>query len=87
MMHTAGLDSRNTMIAATSICLGVGVTQVDGFFDYLPPIIGQIFAGNMVAGVFITGLVMELLLPKDPAVFDIEDVEITDPTIDDTDNY
>lgn len=32
MMHDAGMDQRNTLIAATSICLGVGVTQVDSFF-------------------------------------------------------
>jgi len=70
MMIDAGLDNRNTLIAATSLCLGVGVTQVDGFFDYLPSIIGEIFAGNMVAGVFVVGLIMELLLPKDPAKYE-----------------
>ena len=70
MMIDAGLDNRNTLIAATSLCLGVGVTQVDGFFDHLPAIIGEIFAGNMVAGVFVVGLIMELLLPKDPAKYE-----------------
>ena len=70
MMIDAGLDNRNTLIAATSLCLGVGVTQVEGFFDYLPSIFGEIFAGNMVAGVFVVGLIMELLLPKDPAKYE-----------------
>ena len=70
MMLEAGLDNRNTLIAATSLCLGVGVTQVEGFFDYLPSIIGEIFAGNMVAGVFVVGLLMEILLPKDPAKYE-----------------
>ncbi len=70
MMIEAGLDNRNTLIAATSICLGVGVTQVEGFFDYMPSIISEIFAGNMVAGVFVVGLIMELLLPKDPAKYE-----------------
>ena len=70
MMIDAGLDNRNTLIAATSICLGVGVTQVEGFFDYLPSIFGEIFAGNMVAGVFVVGLIMEILLPKDPAKYE-----------------
>ena len=70
MMIDAGLDNRNTLIAATSICLGVGVTQVEGFFDHMPAIIGEIFAGNMVAGVFVVGLIMELLLPKDPAKYE-----------------
>ena len=63
-------DNRNTLIAATAICLGVGVTQVEGFFDHMPAIIGEIFAGNMVAGVFVVGLIMELLLPKDPAKYE-----------------
>ena len=70
MMIEAGLDNRNTLIAATSLCLGVGVTQVEGFFDHLPAIIGEIFAGNMVAGVFVVGLIMEILLPKDPAKYE-----------------
>lgn len=67
MMHDAGMDQRNTLIAATSICLGVGVTQVDGFFNKLPSFIGDIFAGNMVAGVFVVGLILDLCLPRDPS--------------------
>ena len=70
MMHAAGMDNRNTLIAATSLCLGVGVTQVDGFFDYMPAIFGEVFAGNMVAGVFVVGLLMELFLPKNPAAYE-----------------
>ena len=70
MMIEAGLDNRNTLIAATALCMGVGVTQVEGFFDHLPAIIGEIFAGNMVAGVFVVGLIMEILLPKDPAKYE-----------------
>ena len=67
MMHDAGMDQRNTLIAATSICLGVGVTQTDGFFNELPSFIGDIFAGNMVAGVFVVGLILDLCLPRDPS--------------------
>ena len=77
MMLDAGLDNRNTLIAATALCMGVGVTQVEGFFDHLPAIVGEIFAGNMVAGVFVVGLIMELLLPKDPAKYEafVEKIE------------
>ncbi len=84
MMIDAGLDNRNTLIAATSICLGVGVTQVEGFFDGLPAIFGEIFAGNMVAGVFVVGLIMEILLPKDPAKYEafIEQIEEDFPELD-----
>ena len=70
MMHDAGMTPRNTLIAATSICLGVGVTQVDGFFNNLPAFIGDVFAGNMVAGVFVVGLIMDRLLPRDPKCYD-----------------
>jgi xanthine/uracil permease len=70
MMHDAGMNQRNTLIAATSICLGVGVTQVDGFFDQLPAFVGEIFAGNMVAGVFVVALILDICLPKDPKHYD-----------------
>ena len=87
MMIEAGLDNRNTLIAATAICLGVGVTQVEGFFDYMPAIFGEIFAGNMVAGVFVVGLIMEILLPKDPAKYEAvmhrfdEELDMEDPAL------
>lgn len=71
MLHDAGMDQRNTLIAATSICLGVGATQVDGFFNELPSFIGDIFAGNMVAGVFVVGLILDLCLPKDPKHYEM----------------
>ncbi len=74
MMLEAGINNRNTLIAATSICLGVGVTQVDGFFDNLPGIFGDIFAGNMVAGVFVVGLVLELCLPKDLSRYEAQEL-------------
>mgnify|MGYP004525934407 FL=1 len=67
MMHDAGMNQRNTLIAATSICLGVGVTQVDGFFDQLPTFIGEIFAGNMVAGVFVAALILDIC-PRIPSI-------------------
>jgi len=71
MMHDAGMTNRNTLIAATSLCLGVGVTQVNGFFDNLPSVFGSIFAGNMVAGVFVVGMILELCLPRDPKRYEV----------------
>lgn len=65
MMVDAGINNRSTIIAATSLCIGVGVTQVEGFFDRMPSLVGDIFANNMVAGVFVVGLILELCLPKD----------------------
>lgn len=75
MLQEAGMNNRSTLIAATSICLGVGVTEVDGFFDNLPAVFGAVFAGNMVAGVFVVGLIMELCLPKDPARYETRPAE------------
>lgn len=75
MLQEAGMNNRSTLIAATSICLGVGVTEVDGFFDNLPAVFGDVFAGNMVAGVFVVGLIMELCLPKDPARYETRPAE------------
>ena len=75
MLQEAGLNNRSTLIAATSICLGVGVTEVDGFFDNLPAVFGDVFAGNMVAGVFVVGLILELCLPKDPARYETRPAE------------
>jgi NCS2 family nucleobase:cation symporter-2 len=64
MLGKCGLDQRNTLIAAASFAIGIGVTQVDGFFDHMPQLVGDIFAGNPVAGVFVVSMVLSLALPK-----------------------
>ena len=48
----------------------MGVTQVEGFFDQMPAFIGDIFAGNMVAGVFVVGLILDICLPRDPSRYE-----------------
>ena len=64
MLSQCGLDQRNTLIAATSLSIGIGVTLVSGFFDHMPKLIGDIFAGNPVAGVFVVAMVLSLTMPK-----------------------
>ena len=65
MISACGDTERNMTIVALAFCVGVGVTFVDAsFFHALPPIIGEIFAGNSVAGVFVISLLLDLLLPK-----------------------
>ena len=65
MIAACGDTERNMTIVALAFCVGVGVTFVDpAFFSNLPPIIGEIFAGNSVAGVFVISLLLDLLLPK-----------------------
>ena len=65
MIAACGDTERSMTIVALAFCVGVGVTFVDpAFFSALPPIVGEIFAGNSVAGVFVISLLLDLLLPK-----------------------
>lgn len=64
MLSKCGLNQRNTLIAATSFAIGIGVTQVDGFFAHMPSMVGDIFANNSVAGVFVVSMILSLILPK-----------------------
>lgn len=63
MMNSCEWNEKTTLIVATSLCVGIGVTQVDGFFQYLPSVFGDIFAGNPVAGVFVVSMIMSLIIP------------------------
>ncbi len=83
MLGQCGMSQRNTLIVATSFCIGIGVTQVQGFFDHMPAIVGDIFAGNPVAGVFVVAMIMSLCLPKK---VDLESIDaLTEETIDNDD--
>ncbi|MDO4492394.1 MAG: nucleobase:cation symporter-2 family protein [Clostridia bacterium] len=66
MLSSCGMDERNTIIAATSFCVGIGVTTNPTIFQHMPKIVGDIFAGNSVAGVFVVAMIMSLLLKKKP---------------------
>ncbi len=58
-------NERNMTIVSLAFCVGIGITQVDiSFFSALPPVVGEIFAGNAVAGVFVISLLLSLVLPK-----------------------
>ena len=72
MLGQCGLDQRNTLIAAASFAIGIGVTQVDGFFSHMPQVIGDIFSGNPVAGVFVVSMILSLALPKKVDLKDID---------------
>lgn len=65
MLAKAGFGSRNTIITAASLCIGIGATQAEGFFDCLPEIVGDIYSKNIVAGVFTVGLILEIAIPKE----------------------
>ena len=80
MLAHCKMDQRNTLIVAASFCIGIGVTQVPGFFAHMPKIVSDIFQGNPVAGVFVVAMLMSLLLPKDVHAENID--ALTEETID-----
>ena len=65
MIGACGFTQRNITIAAISLSIGLGFTQVPEMFDLFPDMIRTIFAENCVAVVFISSIIMNLVLPKD----------------------
>ena len=63
MVAQNGNTQRNSLIVAISLGIGVGSNMVDGFYAFMPFWIRRIFKGNMVAGVFVIALLLDLLLP------------------------
>lgn len=64
MISKCGFTQRNVIIAALSLSIGLGFTQVPEMFSIFPAIIRTVFAENCVAVVFITSIVLNLILPK-----------------------
>ncbi len=65
MIGSCGYTQRNVTIAALSLSIGLGFTQVPEMFSIFPDIIRTIFAENCVAVVFLTAIVLNLVMPKD----------------------
>ena len=65
MIGSCGFSQRNITIAALSLSIGLGFTQVPDMFNIFPDIIRTIFAENCVAVVFLSAIIMNLILPKD----------------------
>lgn len=65
MLKECEFDDRTMIIVSLSFCIGVGLTQTSGnFFSAFPQVVGDIFNGNAVAGVFVISLLLSLFLPK-----------------------
>ncbi len=68
MIARAGFSQRNITIAALSLAVGIGFTQVGDLFANFPELIQSVFAQNCVAVVFLVAVVANLVLPKDDGV-------------------
>lgn len=65
MISKCGYSQRNITIAALSLSIGIGFTQVADIFRIFPKIVQNVFAENCVAVVFVVAIVLNLILPKD----------------------
>lgn len=65
MIGACGYTQRNITIAALSLSIGLGFTQVPEMFNIFPDIIRTIFAENCVAVVFLAAVILNLVMPRD----------------------
>lgn len=65
MISKCGFSHRNITIAALSLSVGIGFTQVPEIFAVFPEIVQNVFAENCVAVVFLVAIILNLVLPKD----------------------
>ncbi len=65
MIVSCGYNHRNITIAALSLSVGLGFTQVPQMFEIFPDIIRTVFAENCVAVVFLVAIIMNLVMPKE----------------------
>ena len=56
---------RNITIAALSLTIGIGFTQVSDIFVHFPALFQQIFASNCIAVAFVVALILSLVLPSE----------------------
>ena len=65
MIGGCGFTQRNITIAALSLGIGLGFTQVPEMFSIFPNLIYTIFAENCVAVVFLAAILLNLVMPKE----------------------
>lgn len=68
MIARAGFSQRNILIAALSLAIGIGFTQVGDLFAIFPELVRSVFADNCVATVFLVAVITNLVLPKEKAL-------------------
>lgn len=65
MIGSCGYTQRNITIAALSLSIGLGFTQVPDMFNIFPDLVRTIFAENCVAVVFLAAIILNLVMPKE----------------------
>lgn len=65
MIARAGFTQRNILIAALSLAVGIGFTQVPQILSAFPQTVQDIFASNCIVSAFVVALVANLLLPSE----------------------
>lgn len=68
MIASAGFTQRNITIAAVSLAMGIGFTQVSEIFVAFPELLQNIFVGNSVALTFLAAVILSACLPKDTII-------------------
>lgn len=66
MVAKAGFNQRNITIVALSLSIGIGFTTASeiGLWHEFPEMIQSVFSANVVAVVFVTSIILNLVLPK-----------------------
>ena len=68
MIASAGFTQRNITIAAISLAMGIGFTQVSDIFVAFPELLQNIFVGNSVALTFLAAVVLSTCMPKNAII-------------------
>ena len=63
MISEAGYTQRNITIAALSLTIGIGFTQVGDIFANFPALFQSIFASNCIAVSFVVAVILNAVLP------------------------
>ena len=65
MIAEAGFTQRNITIAALSLTVGIGFTQVSDIFAHFPALFQSIFASNPIAVAFVVAVLLNAVLPSE----------------------
>ncbi len=74
MVAGAGFTQRNITIAALSLSIGGGFTSATeiGLWNIFPEMIQSVFGANIVAVIFVTAIILDLLLPANMEIDKID---------------